>query len=286
MEILGKEIVENELIVYTDGASKNNPRRGGIGYRYILPDFKLGKEVFIDEWEGHFVQATNNQMELMASIKALENCTKIKGIEKVKTVTVCTDSKYLQNHIKYAKYIWPTKHWLTSTGVPVENDDLWKRLTKVLKHLHEEFGIKVEFNWVKAHLKGKKKDLHNDVADQLAKKGRDSAMIIPFRYVDVRRKLSNKSTKKGSVKIQGQIFVIRVLGCERKKTNKIYKIRYEVISKDSPFYECLDFIYSEQLLMEGHYYEVCTKMQGLVPMISEVIREVEEALKKNQKEIP
>ena len=276
------EIIEDELYIYTDGSSKGNPRRGGIGYRYILPDYKLKSESYIDEWEGQFIQATNNQMELMACIKALENCYKLKGIEKVKSITIYTDSKYVKNHIGFAKFQWPRNQWLTSTGEPVENDDLWKRLTKTFKDLHTNYRIQVNFEWVKAHQKGKKKDLHNDVVDRLAKQGRDCPIKIPFRYVDVRKKISTNKTKKGSVKISGQELTIRIIGCERKKTADTYKMRYEVMSAQSPYYGNLDVIYYNERLMEGHYYEVLTEMQGQVPMIKEVIREVSEALKKNQ----
>ena len=275
-------IIEEDLIIYTDGASKGNPKRGGIGYRYILPNYSQQSESFIDKWEGQFVQGTNNQIELLACIRALEECTRIEGIEKVKTITIFTDSKYVKNHISFAKYRWPKEKWLTSTGEPVENDDLWKKLTRTFTYLSNNYRINVIFEWVKAHQKGDKKDEHNDVADKLAKKGRDCPIKIPFRHVDIRRKVTKESTKKGSVKITGQQFKIRIIGCEHKRTAKTYKLRYEVMSTDSIYHGKVDYIYHEELLMEGHYYEVSTKMDGQVPRILKVIREVDEDLKRNQ----
>ncbi len=221
-------------------------------------------------------------MELLACIKSLENCLRLKGFENVKTIFIRTDSMYVKEHVPFAMFTWPKQKWLTSTGEPVENDDLWKKLTKAISNLSSIHRVKIEFEKVKAHRKGNLKDEHNDAADKLAKKGCDCPIPIPFRHVDVRKKYSKQSTKKGSVKLSGQELLIRVIGCERKKTAKTYKIRYEVMSEDSPYYECLDFIYYKELLMEGHYYEVIVKMDDQVPIISEVIREAEELLKRNQ----
>ena len=104
-----------EVVIYTDGACSGNPGPGGWGAVLRWQDTE--KELY-----GGDPQTTNNRMELMAAIQALET------LQRPATVDLYTDSKYLLDGI--TKWIkgWQRNGWLTSAKKPVKNDDLWRRL--------------------------------------------------------------------------------------------------------------------------------------------------------------
>jgi ribonuclease HI len=263
-------ITEDELYIYTDGSSISKPRRGGIGIRYIIPNYNKGTEEYIDESKGSYTQATNNQMELLACIEALKGCVDFEGFDKVGTIYINTDSRYVKNHIDFAKYTWPKNYWATSTGEPVQNIQLWKDLIKQLHKFSSQYRIRVQFNWVRGH----SGDVHNNRVDKLAKNGAKSPLKIIFNYVDVRRKITDKTTRKGSVKIKGQRIKIRIIGCEYIKQKKIYKMRYELMSEKSDYFGMVDFIYYSERLREGHTYLVSVKKDANYPQISRVKEEI------------
>ena len=102
---------------------------------------------------------TNNRMELMAAIQALE------ALRGPTTVTLFTDSKYLLDGITKWIHGWQRNGWLTSAKKPVKNDDLWRRLTAAISR-HE-----VTWQWVKGHAG----DPGNERADELARRGIEEA---------------------------------------------------------------------------------------------------------------
>ena len=102
---------------------------------------------------------TNNRMELMAAIQALE------ALQRPATVTLYTDSKYLLDGITKWIHGWQRNGWLTSAKKPVKNDDLWRRLTAAMSR-HE-----VTWTWVKGHAG----DPGNERADALARRGIEEA---------------------------------------------------------------------------------------------------------------
>ncbi len=138
----------DEVVIYTDGACKGNPGPGGWG---VLLDYQ-GKQ---KELQGGEADTTNNRMELMAAIKALESLT------RPCTVKLHTDSKYVLQGITEWMANWKKNGWKTAAKKPVKNDDLWRRLDDALQ-AHE-----VEWIWVKGHagIEG------NEKADQLANLG-------------------------------------------------------------------------------------------------------------------
>src|SRR5437763_14161270 len=115
-----------EVVIYTDGACSGNPGPGGWG---VVMRWQ-GKE---KELYGGDVQTTNNRMELMAAIQALE------ALQRPTTVTLYTDSKYLLDGITKWIHGWQRNGWLTSAKKPVKNDDLWRRLTAAMSP-HEITG--------------------------------------------------------------------------------------------------------------------------------------------------
>ena len=132
--------------IYTDGACSGNPGPGGWGA--------------ILRWNGHEKElsggegeTTNNRMEMMAVIKALEA---IKG--QGKAIEIHTDSKYVMDGITKWVAGWKAKGWKTAAKKPVKNQDLWERIDLLVS------GHKVTFIWVKGH----NGHPENERADELA----------------------------------------------------------------------------------------------------------------------
>ena len=132
--------------IYTDGSCLGNPGLGGWAAIIFLNDKKI-------KIKGKKRNTTNNQMELMAPIKALK---KIPVGEKVQ---IYTDSKYVKMGITEWIESWKKNNWKTSSKKKVKNKDLWKKLD----HLSEKYQIK--WLWVKGH----SGDITNEEVDQLAK---------------------------------------------------------------------------------------------------------------------
>jgi ribonuclease HI len=141
------------LVIYTDGACSGNPGPGGWG---VLMQFK-GKEKTLNGGEE---DTTNNRMEMMAAIKALEAINpKFKG-----PVTLWTDSTYVMKGITEWIHGWKKRGWKKSDKKPVVNKDLWQQLD-ALNAEHD-----VTWKWVKGHagIDG------NERADELARAGMPS----------------------------------------------------------------------------------------------------------------
>jgi ribonuclease HI len=136
------------VTIYTDGACSGNPGPGGWGAVLIFGDRE--KEIC-----GGEPATTNNRMELMAAIQALEALTRPCKVE------VHTDSQYVQKGIHEWIHAWKRRGWLTADKKPVKNDDLWRRLDAArLRH-------EVDWRWVKGHAGHEL----NERADALARKG-------------------------------------------------------------------------------------------------------------------
>ncbi len=141
---MAKDTVE----IFTDGACSGNPGPGGWGalLRYN------GREKELFGGERH---TTNNRMEMMAAIMALESLKR-----PVKAV-LSTDSSYLKNGITKWLPGWKAKNWRTADNKPVKNVDLWKRLEAALER-HE-----VQWRWVRGHAG----HAENERVDALARQG-------------------------------------------------------------------------------------------------------------------
>jgi ribonuclease HI len=139
------------VIIYTDGACRGNPGPGGWG---VQLNYK-GK---IKELYGAEKHTTNNRMELMAAIQALESLT------RPCLVQLNSDSSYVLKGITDWMPNWKKRGWKTAAKTQVKNEDLWRRLDMaIMKH-------KIEWKWVKGH----SGDTGNDRADALANLGIDS----------------------------------------------------------------------------------------------------------------
>jgi ribonuclease HI len=138
------------VTVYTDGACRGNPGPGGWG-ALLLAD---GHEREL--WGGERA-TTNNRMELLAAIRALE------ALKRPCRVELHTDSSYLRNGITSWLASWKRRGWKTSSNTAVKNRDLWEQLEE-LAGKHE-----VDWRWVRGHAG----DPGNERADQLANRGID-----------------------------------------------------------------------------------------------------------------
>jgi ribonuclease HI len=247
---------EDALTVFADGASLPSPRRGGVGIRFVHCDH-LGNETFFDFAEPGYTGATNNQMELQAVIAALRAIQggrlpahMLAGISKVE---LFTDSAYVADNVGNAVYEWPSSRWMTRSGAPVLNADLWKELVKQYKRVRQSFRL--EIKWGKGHSAS---NPHNKTADKLAKQSARQATRTLGRPVSVRRKTTSKSTQAGSVEMLGQRLTIRIVTAEPVPSQRgLSRYRYEVVSRGSPFFGSIDFAYSDDpTLRPGHTYYV------------------------------
>ena len=136
------------VVIYTDGACSGNPGPGGWGA--ILMFGEKTKEIC-----GGEPATTNNRMELMAAIQALETLTKPCKVE------LHTDSQYVMKGISEWIHSWKRRGWRTADNKPVKNDDLWRRLDEA-RQRHD-----VQWRWVKGHAGHE----HNERADVLAGQG-------------------------------------------------------------------------------------------------------------------
>jgi ribonuclease HI len=139
------------VIIYTDGACRGNPGPGGWG---VVLRFK-GKE---KELYGGEPVTTNNRMELMATIQALE------ALKQACSIHLYSDSKYVIQGITEWLPNWKKRSWKTAAKSAVKNEDLWRRLDAAIE-LHD-----IEWKWVKGH----SGDKGNDRADLLANLGIDT----------------------------------------------------------------------------------------------------------------
>jgi ribonuclease HI len=133
--------------VFTDGACSGNPGPGG--WAAILRFGETEKEL-----AGGENPTTNNRMELMAAISALE------ALKRPCNVRLYTDSKYVQQGISQWVAQWKRRGWLTADRKPVKNVDLWQRLDAAVS------GHLVEWLWVKGHAG----HLENERCDELARR--------------------------------------------------------------------------------------------------------------------
>jgi ribonuclease HI len=147
-----------KIYAYTDGACSGNPGPGGWG---TLLQAKDGDTIVKErELKGGDKDTTNNRMELLAAINALE------ALERPSNITVITDSQYVKNGVTGWMFGWKKNGWKTAAKKPVKNVDLWKRIDEAQQR-HE-----VTWEWVKGHAGHPE----NERADELARAG-----MAPFK---------------------------------------------------------------------------------------------------------
>lgn len=257
--------LENALNIFTDGSSFGSPRAGGIGVRFVMIDSSGEEEVQDFEFVG-YRNATNNQMELHACIVALKEAMKTELPPNVGEVVIYSDSLYVRDNYRKAMFEWRKTRWLTRSGRPVLNADLWRELIKCIRKI----GSPVEIKWVKGHSKSE----HNKAADRLARESARRPFNRPLTHVNVRRKKTDRSVDVGSVEMHGQRVTIRIVGSEYLKVQRVWKYKYEVVSKRSRYRGNVDIIFCEGFLGPGHTYYVRVNSDTNNPRIQKVFREI------------
>jgi len=132
--------------IYTDGSCKGNPGPGGWAAIIIVSDKKI-------RISGFEKDTTNNRMELLAALKALQS------LRNPTQVNLHSDSSYLINGMNEWLISWKKRYWKTSAKKPVKNIDLWQELDK-MNNKHD-----VKWSWVKAH----NNQVINEECDTIAK---------------------------------------------------------------------------------------------------------------------
>ena len=134
------------MIIFTDGACRGNPGPGGWGALLKYGDTKK-------ELSGGELETTNNRMEMMAAIRALESLNRPIQVE------LYTDSVYVKDGITKWIHGWKARNWKTANKKPVKNIDLWRRLERAMEpHL-------IEWHWIKGHAG----HADNELVDELAR---------------------------------------------------------------------------------------------------------------------
>ena len=147
-----------DLYAYTDGACSGNPGPGGWGV--LLRASEGGQVLKEREFCGGEADTTNNRMELLAAIQALET------LGRASTITIVTDSAYVKNGVTSWIHGWKRNGWRTADKKPVKNAELWQRLdSAAARHT-------VTWKWVKGHAGHPE----NERADALARAG-----MAPFK---------------------------------------------------------------------------------------------------------
>lgn len=141
-----------DIQIWTDGACSGNPGPGGWGVLLVAGDKR--KELY-----GGDPDTTNNRMELMAAIEALN------ALKKPSAVTLHTDSTYVKDGLTKWIHGWKRNGWKTAAKKPVKNKDLWQALEAACDR-HE-----IKWVWVKGHAG----DEGNEKADELARLGAEEA---------------------------------------------------------------------------------------------------------------
>ncbi|HEV2560848.1 MAG TPA: ribonuclease HI [Rhizomicrobium sp.] len=136
----------SRIDIYTDGACSGNPGPGG--WAAILRSGVREKEIF-----GGEIATTNNRMEMLAVIRALQS------LKKKSAVTIHTDSRYLLDGATLWLKRWKANGWKTSDKKPVKNEEMWRALDEAMN------GHDIEWRWVQGH----SGHPENERADQLAR---------------------------------------------------------------------------------------------------------------------
>ena len=145
----------NAVEIYTDGACKGNPGPGGWGV--LMKSGATARELF-----GGELATTNNRMELLAVIRALES------LKRPCRVTLYLDSQYVLKGITEWLPGWKAKGWRTAARQPVKNVELWQALDALVS----QGGHSIDWRWVRGH----NGDPGNERADALANLGVETAL--------------------------------------------------------------------------------------------------------------
>lgn len=172
-------MIRPQVTIYTDGGCEPNPGTGGFGVVMIFEDR-------VEEFSGGAEETTNNQMELIAAITALE------ALPQPYNVTLFTDSQYVKNGIESWLKTWVKNNWRTASRQPVKNQDLWQRLHQATQRHN------ITWQWVRGHAGNH----YNEKVDQLA-----AAEIARLKGKPVPAPIADKSAQESAPESDIQVYL-------------------------------------------------------------------------------
>jgi ribonuclease HI len=131
--IVSAMLHEDALNIYTDGSMFSSPRAGGIGIVFAIINDAGDAQIIREFDRPGYKQSTNQEMELEACIVALEEALDDESLAQYSRIEIFTDSQYVAQGHKSAKFVWPKTHWTSETGRPILHVPQWKRLLRLLK---------------------------------------------------------------------------------------------------------------------------------------------------------
>jgi len=256
------------LKIYIDGSALSNPGPGGIALVAEYPD-NLDKANY--EINEGYRLTTNNRMELLACIKALQWVTKINCELKLTRVIIITDSFYVYQNKDRAK-IWKKSGWKNVSGRPVENIDLWALFISERTKIKFPLDIRWEAGKTRAVLKR---------VDHLAKEASKHPIKVDNGYKIGKVTASKAGHKKGSTlfSASGQEIILRIYRRDFKGSlsKGEWKITFTINSKDNSGFTEKYYAYlhtgSQVEVHRGHSYKVKFNNDSKYP-IMEIIEEV------------
>jgi ribonuclease HI len=259
------------LLIYADGSVGSN-NLGGVGIRIIHID-SHGDEVLHDASSSGYRNVTSCQIEIIACRDALQEVIRQKLNIDIDRVVIMTDSKYVSDHYQSAMFQWKRNGWRRSTGRPIPDAHLWKELLLQIKSFNRN-RIFVDIQWVHGH----HKDEHNRAVDQIAKKmtrlplqkipkNEAVSIFVPKRII------SSRKMEIGCVEMKGQRISVKILAVDLLKPQNIWRYQYQVLTKCSPYCDCIDQIFSRDSLDVDKSYLIKVNSVTKNPEIIKVYRE-------------
>ena len=251
----------NATIIYTDGSARPNPGCGGVGILVSFPDASAYAQVEISEG---YRLSTNNRMELLAVIRAMEWLIANSGTYKMTRVILVTDSDYVHSNHSNAPY-WKKQSWQTAEGKPYENPDLWDSFLKARVKLKMPFEIR----WAK----GKQSDVLL-LVDALAKAGaatptKDDTGYRPGKFTAPR----TPSKKAATLSEVNGVALIRVYRSEifGRHSTQTYKISFDLYDESTSCYIGKHVAYTRKdfNLKRNTCYQVTLGGSKTFPIITE-----------------
>lgn len=267
-----RALADNALSIFTDGSSRQGPRRGGLAWRFVWTDEDGHEQTYEDEtasWPG----ATNNEMELQAVIEALKLATGRRPIvesSRYERIDVFTDSAYVAENYPRALHQWSKNGWKLAGGAPPENLGQWRELMTLVRRADRAFKR------VRIEQIPRRSDEHSCRVDNLAKRSSKSPLTVarPLRPRHVARKLSSNTLERGVVRPEGQTETVRIISCWAIGSPHLgYRYKYEVLAGTNR--ELIDLATSHEVMHRTHCYIVRLNDDPANPQIVEVLDEVE-----------
>lgn len=271
------DIKENILYVFTDWASRSvfserfNKKTGRFWGKWILIVYYDKNLNLVEENESDnisYIGATNNDMELEACVDALKIVC-YRDLEDFIKVVIVTDSQFVKEWAYRAERVRPKTKRSWITWEPIKHVEQRKQLIKYKRKIYEKQKKWVEFDWVKAHDGNE----FNEKADESAVKWARSEIRMSWTKTIPRSKFLK--SKPGRFDMAWQKVLIHIIWTTWFKQQKINKYKYEVVSRDNPYFKLTNDAYYEGYLSAKKIYKVEFGKDDKTRFIVDVISEEE-----------